>query len=59
MFKVTKKDTRGMSINFVLLSIDVFLVSFFINFGHISPFSSVFIVNFEQVNKIGHKIVPL
>ena len=51
MSKVKKKDTRAMSINCVLMSIGVVLVSFFVNFGHFFDcFLVIIIANFEQVN---------
>ena len=50
MFKVKKKDTRAMSINCVFMSVDVILVSFLLILEYFAPFSSIFIVNFEQVN---------
>ena len=50
MFNVKKKDTRTVSTNCVFMFIDVVLVPFFVNFGHFTSFSSVFIVNFAQVN---------
>ena len=57
MFKVKKKDTTATSTNCVLMSIDVILVSFFVNFGHISHrFLVIFI---EQVNTTGNKIVSV
>ena len=36
MFKVKKKDARVTSANCIFISIDIGLVSFFVNFGHIS-----------------------
>ena len=51
MFKAEKKDTRATSTNCVFMSIDVVLVSFFVNFRHTShPFLVFLIFNFEQVN---------
>ena len=50
MFKVKKKDTRETSTNYMFMSINVVLVSFFVNLDVFTPFSSVFILNFEQVN---------
>ena len=50
MLKVKKKDNRVTSTNCVFMSIDVILVSVFVNFEHFTLFSSVFIFNFEQVN---------
>ena len=42
--KVKKKDTRARSINCVFMSIDVVLVSFFVDFGHISHHFPVFLL---------------
>ena len=51
MYKVKKKDARGTSANCVVMLMDVALASFFVNFWtYFTPFSNVFIVNFEQVN---------
>ena len=49
MFNIKKKDTRGTSANCVFMSIDIVPGYFFVNFDFLS-FSSVFSVNFEQVN---------
>ena len=55
MFKVIKKDTIVKSINdinCVSKSVDVILVSVFVNFGYISHrfHTIIFTVNFELVN---------
>ena len=44
MFKVEKKDTGVMSTNCVFMSLDVALVSFFVNFGHILHCFPVFLM---------------
>ena len=44
MFKVKKKDTGATSINGVFMPINVALVSFFVNFGHISHRFLVFLL---------------
>ena len=41
MLKVKKKENRVISTNCVFISIDVVLVSFFVNFGHISHCSFI------------------
>ena len=44
MFKVRKKDTTAMSTNCVFMSIDVVIVSFFVNSGYISYCFLVFLL---------------
>ena len=36
MMSVKKKDTTMMSVNCMFMSIDIILMSFFVNFGHFS-----------------------
>ena len=49
--KVKKKDIRASLNNCIIMSIEVVLVSFVVDFGHISYHSLVFLLfNFEQVN---------
>ena len=43
MSKVKKKDTEATSTNSMFMSIDVVLVSFFVNFGHISHLFPLFL----------------
>ena len=45
-----KKLFTQSDVNCVFTSIDVILVSIFVNLGHFTPFSNIFIFNFEQVN---------
>ena len=60
MFKVKKKDTRAMTINFVFVSVDVSLVSFFVNFGHILHRFLVFLLLTSNRQILtGNKIVWL
>ena len=44
MFKIKKKDAWATSINCVFMSIDIVLVSFFVNFGHNSDCVLVFLL---------------
>ena len=44
MFKDKKKDTSATSINFGFMSIDIVLLSFFVNFGHILHYFPVFLL---------------
>ena len=48
--QIKKEDIRATSTTCVFMSIDVVLMSFFVNFGHTLQRSKVFIVNFELVN---------
>ena len=49
MVKVKKEDTRATSTNCMFMSTDAVLVSFFVNFGHISQRFLVFL--FLSLNK--------
>ena len=44
MFNGKKNDTRAMSISGMLMSVDVALVSFFVNFGNISHCVPIFLL---------------
>ena len=60
MSKVKKKDTRTTSINCVFMSIEVVLVSFFVNFGHFSHrFLQILLLTLNWQIPTGNKIVSL
>ena len=61
MLLVKKKIHQAMSTNWMFMSIHVFLVSFFVNFGHISHRFLVFllVLNLKRYIPTGNKIVSL
>ena len=57
MFKVKKKDNRVTLTNCVFMSIDIVLVSFFVDFGHISHRFLVFLfLTLNKYTSTGNKI---